>query len=143
MTTTSPAIHHLAIQVPDLNAAARFYVDVLGLPQVREQPHAIWLDAGGAIIMLERAPSDVEQASPSPPSPPPSRPSSFEGPWASPATGLFVLALTVTPAARPAFEARLAAAGVEIHHRTAFSSYFFDPFGTRLAISHYPDPLKT
>jgi glyoxylase I family protein len=46
-------LHHVAIQVSDLERAGAFYSGLLGLPEVRRQPHSIWLDAGGVILMLE------------------------------------------------------------------------------------------
>lgn len=48
-------LHHLAIAVRDLDAAEKFYSGVLGLPVMSRQPgKSVWLDLGGAILMLER-----------------------------------------------------------------------------------------
>ena len=47
-------LHHVAIPVRDLERARAFYVDVLGLPEIRRQAHSIWVQADGAIVMLEK-----------------------------------------------------------------------------------------
>ncbi len=117
-------VHHLAVQVPDLDVAEAFYSGVLGLEVTRRQSHAVWVDADGVIIMLERC---VEPAAPT-------------TEWPSTQPGLFVLALHMAPSERGAWKARLAAANVAVVRESDFSLYFFDPFGTRLALSHYPTP---
>ena len=123
MRSTSLRLHHLAIQVPDLDVAEAFYGGVLGLAVTRRQGHAIWVDVDGVIIMLERC----EVAAASAP------------PWRSAQPGLFVLALRMEPEDSEGWRSRLAAAGVGVDHESQFSLYFFDPFGTRLALSHYPE----
>jgi catechol 2,3-dioxygenase-like lactoylglutathione lyase family enzyme len=119
-------LHHLAIQVPDLAAAAAFYGDLLGLAVLRRQPHAVWVDAGGTILMLERC-ADAGAAD-------------DDAPWASPAPGPFVVAFGIAAGERATWRERLAAAGVAIHHESSFTLYFRDPWGTRLALSHHPEP---
>lgn len=116
-------LHHVAIQVPDLDAAVAFYAGVLGLVEVRRQPHAVWIDAGGAILMLERCAGAATAE-----------------PWASTTPGHFVVAFAIRPDERATWRARLDEAGVAIHHESGFSLYFRDPWGTRLALSHYPEP---
>jgi glyoxylase I family protein len=116
-------LHHLAIQVTDLDVARQFYCDTLGLTEVRRQAHAIWIDAGGTIVMLERcAGSD-----------------SAGGDWPSDAPGPFVVAFAIAPGERDSWRDRLERAGVSLSHSSAYTLYFRDPFGTRLALSHYPD----
>jgi catechol 2,3-dioxygenase-like lactoylglutathione lyase family enzyme len=56
-------IHHLALRTRDLPRLERFYVDALGFEVTRRQDQSVWLDAGGAIVMLERA-GDEEPAVP-------------------------------------------------------------------------------
>ena len=47
-------LHHLAISVRDLATAENFYSGVLGLKVMSRQPgKSVWLDLGGAILMLE------------------------------------------------------------------------------------------
>ncbi len=125
-------IHHVALQVTDLERARSFYAGLLGFAVTREQAHALWLDAGGAIVMLERcAGSDDEAAAAA---------AADARAWASPRPGPFVVAFAIAAADRPALRARLVAAGVDIDHESAFSLYVRDPFGARLAFSHYPEP---
>jgi catechol 2,3-dioxygenase-like lactoylglutathione lyase family enzyme len=53
------AVHHVSINVGDVAAATRFYVDVLGLAQRDDRPDDIgpgaWLDAGGQQVHLIQA----------------------------------------------------------------------------------------
>jgi glyoxylase I family protein len=119
-------LHHLAIQVPDLDVAAAFYVGVLGLVALRRQDHALWVDGGGTIIMLERCDGkDTDRRG---------------GPWSQSEPGLFVVAFAIEPSQRNAWRAKLMAAGVAVDHESNFSVYFRDPWGARLAVSHYPEP---
>lgn len=51
------AIHHVTINVADVDAAVRFYTGVLGLTERSdrpdfEQPRVVWLDAGGQQLHL-------------------------------------------------------------------------------------------
>lgn len=116
-------LHHLAIQVPDLEVAEGFYAGVLGLRVTRRQEHALWLDAGGTILMLERCVG-----------------AGALDPWASPAPGPFVVALEIGAAERAGWLTRLEGAGVAVDHTSGFTIYFRDPWGCRLALSHYPAP---
>ena len=117
-------VHHVAIQVPDLVAARAFYEGVLQLPVTREQVHAIWVDAGGVIVMLERCAESGGEPST----------------WASAVPGPYVVAFGIAAAERDSWRARLSAASVTLSHESAFTMYFRDPWGTRLALSHYPEP---
>jgi catechol 2,3-dioxygenase-like lactoylglutathione lyase family enzyme len=123
--------HHLAILVRDLRAAERFYTEVLGLAVLRRWPardgkpgeRAVWLDSGdGSFIALEVADEvDAGHAS---------------GP------GLHMVALRIDRTAREAWERRLAAAGVAVEARTAFTLYARDPEGNRVGLSHFPDEAR-
>ena len=61
------AIHHVSINVPDPEAALRFYVDVLGLTERTDRPDfgigGAWLDAGGQQVHLIQgeAPANIGQ----------------------------------------------------------------------------------
>ena len=50
------AVHHVSINVDDVDAALRFYVDVLGLEARTDRPDfgfgGAWLDAGGQQVHL-------------------------------------------------------------------------------------------
>lgn len=121
-------IHHLAIKVRDLPAAERFYREILGLPVQRRWPsddgqgdRSLWLDLGaGAFLALERA-------------------SLARTPLAEEEPGLHMVALRIGRDERPAWVARLAAAGVPIYRQTDFTIYFRDPEGNRIGLSHWPD----
>src|SRR5436309_14797042 len=55
------SIHHVSINVPDPEAALRFYVDVLGLTERTDRPDfgigGAWLDAGGQQVHLVEGPT--------------------------------------------------------------------------------------
>jgi catechol 2,3-dioxygenase-like lactoylglutathione lyase family enzyme len=134
--------HHLAIQVKDLAAAERFYVEVLGLAVVKRWPRedgpgerSLWLSAGSppgaqapgewnaenGFLALEAC--DQEQ---------PPRP------FRDPQGGLHLLALRILASDRAAWEAKLASLQIEIVHRTRWTLYVRDPEGNRLGLSHFP-----
>jgi len=127
-------VHHVAIAVRDLAELERFYTRVLGLSVLRRWPTAgdeardrsVWLDLGsGAFLALERV-ADAEVSGQGAASP-------------DHAHGYLMIALRIPRAARPAWEARLASAGVAIVHRTAYTLYVVDPEGNRVGLSHWPD----
>jgi len=111
-------IHHLALRVGDCERSLRFYGGVLGLPERRRQEDAdgirsIWLAAGEAVIMIERA---------------------LRG--HGPATGSgHVLSFAVDDLS--AWEARLGAHGIAIDDRTPSTLYVSDPDGHRVGLSVY------
>jgi catechol 2,3-dioxygenase-like lactoylglutathione lyase family enzyme len=138
MTEAAPGgVHHVAIAVRDLQALEAFYAGVLGLPILRRWPEAgdgkrdrsVWLDLGsGAFLALERADvtdlaDDVARA----------------GDPVGRTHGYLMIALRITLAARADWEARLAAAGVAVVHRTGYTLYVADPEGNRIGLSHWPD----
>jgi catechol 2,3-dioxygenase-like lactoylglutathione lyase family enzyme len=124
-------LHHLALRVADPELSARFYGGLLGLPELRRHlgedgtPRAVWLALGDAVLMLER--------SLLPPGP------------AAGSAHVLVLAAAQDDGADGADGAkgldswarRLAAAGVAISERTAFTLYFQDPDGHRLGVSTF------
>lgn len=111
-------IHHLALRVADCERAARFYSRLLGLPERRRllagaTLRAVWLDAGDAVLMLERA---------------------LRGSGADEGSG-HLLAFAVDDLAE--WERRLGAEGVAIDDRTAHTLYVRDPDGHRVGLSAY------
>ena len=113
-------LHHLALRTADVAELERFYAGTLGLTAIRRQPHSVWLDAGGTILMLEaRAAGE---------------------PAIEPGTRELV-AFAIEPGA-PVID-RLREAGVAIEDRTAFTLYVRDPDGRRVGLSSYPTPLET
>ena len=115
-------LHHVAIQVRDLERARAFYVDVLGLNEVRRQEHSIWVDGEGVLLMLERCSADDVTA------------------WKSDRAGLHLLALSIEAGMREEWRAKLLAAGCVVEGETAFTLYTRDPDGARIGLSHYPHP---
>lgn len=113
-------MHHLAFRTRDLPRLEAFYVNVLGftLKSGGTQGRSVWLDAGGAIVMLERA--DTEEVGVDPRS-------------------MELVAFAIERSARAGCESALRAAGVAVEATTAFTVYFRDPDGRRVALSHYPD----
>ncbi len=130
MTLAVRGHHHLAIQVRDLAAAERFYVETLGLKVVKRWPRedgpgerSLWLSVGAGEEFLALELCDVER----PPTP-----------FRDPHGGLHLLALRIPASDRAAWEEKLAALGVEIVHRTRWTLYLRDPEGNRLGLSHFP-----
>lgn len=127
-------LHHLAIQCADLERCERFYRDVLGLRLLRRWPRedggpgdrSVWLAAGegeGApFVALERAERPPEPRA-----------------WRDGAAGLHLVAFRIPAGERRRWEERLAAAGVEVLHRSAWTLYVRDPEGNRVGLSHHPD----
>lgn len=119
-------LHHLALLARDVGRLAAFYRDLFGLPE-RQRHHdqaglrSVWLDLGGAILMVERAPADAEAR--------------------APRLGLDGLYLAVDAGGGPEWEARLAAAGAPVESRTASTLYARDPEGNRFGVSCWPHPL--
>jgi catechol 2,3-dioxygenase-like lactoylglutathione lyase family enzyme len=109
----------VALRVADCERAALFYTRVLGLAERRrlpdgKAPRAIWLEAGGAVLMLERT---------------------LRGAGAEEGSG-HLLAFAVDDLA--AWEQRLGAAGVAIDDRTENTLYVRDPDGHRVGLSTFP-----
>jgi len=117
-------LHHLALGAEDVEGVAAFYRDLLDLSELRRHDddqgalRSIWLDLDGAILMVERTRAPARRV---------------EGIGRGP----FLIAVRCTAEERKTLEQRLEAAGHPIEDRTAFSSYFRDPEGNRVAVSCY------
>lgn len=110
-------VHHVAFRTDDLPALERFYAGVLNLPVLRRnEERSLWLDAGGAILMLEKR---------------------DEGEPTVPAGSKELVAFAVSKAVIE----RLEAERVPIEARTAYTLYVRDPDGRRIGLSSYPDEL--
>jgi glyoxylase I family protein len=142
MTDAPGGVHHVAIAVRDLALCEAFYASVLGLPVLRRWPAAdgaegdrsVWMDlGGGAFLALERASSGGDA--------PTGRPSEVADIVAD-APGYLMIALRIARPARADWEARLAAAGVAVVHRTAYTLYVADPEGNRVGLSHWPEAAQ-
>jgi catechol 2,3-dioxygenase-like lactoylglutathione lyase family enzyme len=121
-----PALHHVALGARNVASVAGFYRDLFGLEEIRRQGgigeglRSIWLGLGDAILMIEHTDE-------------PSR--AVDGVGAGP----FLIALRVSPSERRTLEADLGRHGHPVESRTPHTSYFRDPEGNRVAISHYPE----
>lgn len=119
-------LHHVALGTPEVEELAQFYRELFGLAENARQLDAqgrlrsIWLDLGGALLMIERTDR------------PPRR---VEGVGRGP----FLIAFRVARAERERLERELERRGHAIESRTVFSTYSRDPDGNRLAISHHPE----
>ena len=118
-------LHHLALGARDVERVAAFYRDVLGLDEIARHHQnggtlrSIWLDLGGATLMVEATAE---------------APRRVDGVGAGP----FLLALRVPASHRMELERALEAAGSAIESRTEYTSYARDPEGNRVAISSHP-----
>jgi len=118
-------LHHLALGARDPARLAVFYRDVLELQEVTrhfdgDDLRAVWLDLGGAVLMIERIPTDAPPRSDAKMQP-----------------GLFLLAVRIPQDDRDQWIAKLDAAGAPIEDETGFTSYTRDPEGNRVAVSFY------
>ena len=117
-------VHHVAIQVANLEACAKFYREVLGLEPVEAPRDGVaWFRMGEALLMLEPVDGAV-----------------LAEPFATDRPGMHLLALAIAPDARSEWEQRLLRASEAIEHRTAFTIYLRDPEGNRIALSSWPEP---
>ena len=112
-------VHHIAFRTHDLPRLERFYVEVLRFKvKTRLGQRSVWLDAGDAILMLERAAEDE--------------------PGIPPKSMEFV-AFAIRHEGRTPMLDRLEAHGISIEHRTEYTIYFRDPDGRRVGVSSF-DP---
>lgn len=112
-------VHHLALRTDDVVKLADFYERLVGLAvERRSLPRSIWLRAGDTLVMIELR-GDGE---------PPVDARTRE-----------LVAFSCSPEERSTLEARLVTGGVRIEEETAFTLYFRDPEGRRVALSHYPE----
>ncbi len=116
----SHRIHHVALRAPDPTATERFYVGVLGMRVVarNEARQSVWLDASGAVVMIERA----ESSEP-----------------AVPVGSMELVAFAIDDLA--AWRRKLGEAGVAIEAETAHTLYLRDPDGRRVGLSTYAFPV--
>jgi hypothetical protein len=115
-------IHHLAILTTDPPRLAKDHVDLLGVSVLREHVddqgvRAVWIDLGGAILMIERGAADGARGA---------------------GRGLDGLFLAVEPGTGPAWMTRL---GARVTGRTPYTIYATDIDGNRIGVSSYPEPL--
>jgi len=122
-------VHHVAIQVNDLERAVRWYGELFELPVLREwlgddgRLRAVWLQLdAGAFVALERCSGTGQPSN-----------------WWHPDPGIHVLSLRIPASARAAWEQRLTERGVAVDHRSKWTLFVRDPEGNRIGLSHHPD----
>lgn len=118
-------LHHLAVRTPDLAAAERFYVEVLGLGVLERffhddgTPRSVWVALGeDAFLALEVGPTGAPPADADP--------------------GWHCVALRIEASDRAYWRARLAEAGHAVERESDYTLYVRDPAGALLGLSHYP-----
>ena len=104
-------IHHVALRTRDLARLEQFYATVLGLRVMRRDDArgSVWLDAGGIVLMLERAAA---------------------GEPGVPAGTMDLVAFAVDD--KETWRGRVA-----VEAETEHTLYFRDPDGRRVAVSSY------
>lgn len=108
-------VHHIAFRTHDLPRLERFYVEVLRFSvKTRLGQRSVWLDAGDAIVMLEKA---------------------SEGEPQIPPKSMEFVAFAIRYEERTPMLDRLEAHGIPIEHRTEYTIYFRDPDGRRVGVS--------
>ena len=105
-------IHHVALRTRDLQRLERFYGGLLGLRVLRRDDSrgSVWLDAGGTVLMLERAAAHEPRL---------------------PEGTMDLVAFAVDD--KEPWRAR-----VSVEAETEHTLYFRDPDGRRVAVSSYP-----
>jgi len=111
-------VHHIAFRTHNLPRLVAFYREAFGFALEHDNgERSVWLRAGNAILMLERA--EAGEPLPSP-------------------HGMDFVAFAISPAERDTFERRFVANGAAIETKTDFTLYVRDPDGRRVGVSHYP-----
>jgi glyoxylase I family protein len=120
-------VHHLAIVVTDVERAARFYQNVLGLREIKrwndahEQLRSIWCELGnGAFLALERAEQNEPRRIDSSP-------------------GMHCIALGIRPDERKSWRERLEREGFVVFRESPYTLYVRDPEGNIIGLSHFPE----
>ncbi len=108
-------IHHVAFRTRDLPRLESFYADRLGLEVMRRDgSRSVWLRAGDAILMLERAEADEPDVVPG---------------------SMEMLALEIRAEEYAEYIYRFEG---KIEAETTHTMYVRDPDGRRVGLSHYP-----
>jgi glyoxylase I family protein len=119
--------HHVAVQVKDVARVAAFYVETLGLLELKRfhredgSLRSIWVgtssDSAQGFLAVEQLDSQ-----------------SVEG-----ALGFSMVALRIDAAHRQAIIEELGRRGVKVEKQTGWTLYVRDPEGNLVGLSHHPD----
>ena len=119
--------HHVAVQARDVARVAAFYVDVLGLPELKRflredgSLRSIWVGASQSdrgFIAVEHLDSQRAEGS----------------------LGFSMVALRIEASQRREIVEELTSRGVKIEKETGWTLYVRDPEGNLVGLSHHPDP---
>src|ERR1700690_3078072 len=55
VTGVKKRVHHIAMRTKRVTEVVRFYRDLFAFDVLRKSARSVWLDAGGTILMIERA----------------------------------------------------------------------------------------
>ncbi len=119
--------HHLAIKTHRVEELSAFYRAALKLEEQKRwfeengELRSVWLELSPCILMIEKSSSQGAQLS-----------SEADPP------GLFLLALNISAQEKQSWRKHLESLSITIESETAYTLYFRDPEGNRLALSHYP-----
>jgi len=118
-------VHHIALRSFDVDRLERFYAGLLGLEVVRrdDERGSVWLRAGFALLMLERAEKAEAVA------------------LRAHGDSLELLAFAIDLQDQESWRRRLAQSSISVEAETAHTLYFRDPDGRRIGLSSYPRQL--
>ena len=110
-------LHHLAFRTPSLASLTDFYQRALGFEKVGgKSGYSNWLRMGSSVLMLEERPVDE--------------------PGITPGCMEFV-GFGVSETQRTVIRAKLQGMGVIIEAESDSTTYFRDPDGRRIGVSHF------
>src|SRR5262245_38291262 len=117
-------VHHIALRVRDCEVSARFYSQAFGLSELQRldaegKLRAVWLGAGGTVLMLEH---------------------SLRGSGPSEGSGHVLIFETSSLAEA---EKRFERLGIAVKDRTSSTLYVSDPDGHRAGVSVFTFVPKT
>lgn len=115
-------VHHVAVQVRDVARVTAFYVEVLGLTELKRfhrddgSLRSVWVGTGGSFVAIEQLEAGGRGA-----------------------LGWSMLAFRIRAAQRRAIVDELTRQGVALEKQTGWTLYVRDPEGNLVGLSHHPE----